>query len=199
MNALEKIFSQINLSAKKEIKRLRTEHEVKCEKVISKYEAVLSDELVRLEKKIKSFKRRLKLKTDAENLIFKNKAILQTKQAVVSEVVELAFEAIITKNMYESQYFSFMERLVAKNLPTNSGIVCSLIYGSADFDRFVKNLRFKSNESLKIEKSYEFDYGARIVCSDFEVDLSLKSLLFGWCDGCRPKILKALQFGEFDI
>lgn len=197
MNALEKIFSQIDLSAKKEVERLRTEHEAECEKVISKYESMLSNELIRLEKKIKSFRRKLRLKVDAENLIFKNKAILQTKQDVVSEVVELAFEAIVNKNIYENQYFSFMERLMEKNLPS-SGIVCSLIYGSSDFDRFVENLRFRPSEFLKIEKSDKFDYGARIICSDFEVDLSLKSLLFGWCDGCRPKILKVLQLGEFD-
>ena len=194
-NALDKIVKKIELSAEVEVERLRVENEQKCCKLVEKRNKLIEDEKSKLIEKIELFKHELKVKVDSENFIYKNSKILEIKQRLISEVKKKVIDFLCCDKFYSARYFDFMEHLISDNLPVVD-LKCVLFYGSLDYLRFLKNLKFKSEGFLEIKKSTQFSYGALVCCDDFEINLNTYQLVSDWFAKNSSEILSVLLQGE---
>lgn len=194
--ALEKIIEQIRASAQSELNRLRAEHKQNLLKIEEQTNKLICCEKQKLQEKIENFKVSLEKKMSAENFIFKNKAVLATKQKLFFYVLKKAAETLCCSSEFEQRYFSYMEKLIEKNLTIKPSV---LVYGKLDYLRFCENLKFKSSSELKIEKSEKFKWGAEILCSNFEIDLNIEHMLFNKFDNSRVEILNFLAKKGIDL
>ncbi len=188
--ALAKIVDQIKLKTDQELLNLKKENSEKIDQEKLKYEKLIRIEKLKLQHRMSSFKNVKVVEFENKNKQLKNFLILQKKQNLIEKIVKQALYVLQNETTYEKFYFSFMENLIEKNLSEN---FCELFYGKFDFNRFIKNLKFKPSSKLKINKSDNFDLGAKIVCDDFYVNLNVEFLIFNWLETFKFELLKVLQ------
>ena len=191
--ALEKILEHIRMNAKVEVEKLKELYRKDFLKIEEETKSIIADDRKKIQDKIEEFKKSTEIKMNAENFIFQNRAILETKQNVFFYVLKVAVETLCCNSLFENRYLKHMEKLIERNLPDES---CVLVYGDLDYLRFCNNLKFKPSTNLVIKKSLKFKWGAAILCDNFEVDLNVEHLLLNMFDNCRVDILNILSKGK---
>lgn len=158
MSGLEKMKSRILDEANQSAEKKLAEAERRAEEILERAKAEAEEEASRITQKAERDAAVYKERIESACEMQYKKAMLQTKQEIISDVLEKAYETIL--NLDDESYFSMIKELLAQYVQPREG---TIYFSASDLKRMPEGFA----ESIK--KTAEEKGGALALSGDVEV------------------------------